>query len=74
VAADRSFQAEASLGKNENGARQHFDIFILAHRDPKRFGAWDILSDIPSECEPPERRSAHPICLVSAVVTVFRSR
>ncbi len=52
----------------------HFDIFILAHHDPKRFGAFDILSDIPSECVPAASAGPHPVCVVSAPVTSYRSR
>jgi hypothetical protein len=74
VAPDRSFEGEASLGANENGAGEYFDIFVIAHRDPARFGAFDILEDVPPECSPATLATPHPICIVSAPVTIFRTR
>ena len=74
VAADRHFEGEASLGANENGAGEFFDLFIIAHPDPARFGAFDILEDIPPECSPAASATPHPICIVSAPVTIFRTR
>jgi hypothetical protein len=74
VAADGTFEATAGIGAGENGARQHFDIFVIAHRDPRRFAAWDILSGVPDECVPAERATATSFCVVSPPATIFRTR
>jgi hypothetical protein len=74
VAADGTFEATAGIGVGENGARQHFEIFVIADRDPRRFAAWDILSGVPAECVPAARATATSSCIVSKPATIFRSQ
>jgi len=74
VAADGTFEALAGIGAGENGARQHFDVFVIAHRDPRRFAAWDILSGVPEECVPAARATPTSFCIVSPPATIYRTR
>lgn len=74
VAPDGSFESLAYLGNSEDGIGEQFEVFVIAHRDPARFAAWEILFDVPKECVPAADAEATSFCVVSDFVAVTRTR
>ena len=74
VAPDGTFESLAYLGNAEDGIGEQFEVFVIAHRDPARFAAWEILFDVPPECVPAGEARSTAFCVVSPFVTVTRTR